>query len=313
MGCNTPRRRYVRTGSRQELTKFLKLAEAVEEQSEAARCAYMHSRIGGTLDSGKNFWKEMRYLGLIPKTSDTLHGYMPEELKGALPRLRFYQLLQKRSVSVTNITTLVRERKTVTLLGKSASMGEHPNKNFSSIAISSSEDPVASFASISAASLENFRFAEISEHDVILSVSHFKSQARGEDGIPQSIIARALPVIVPHLTKLCNASLLNEVFLLSWKEACILALKKSTAPSSSPPSDFRPIALLCFLSKVQEKLAHDQIMNYLNRSKISDQYQTGFGKYDSTQSALLKALARCMCHSACCAVLGPSLNVDSIG
>ena len=142
----------------------------------------------------------MRNLELIPKTSDALHGFMPEEL----------------------------------------------NKHFSSIAISSTEDPAESFAGISTAPPECFCFTEVTEHDVILFVSHFKSQARGEDGIPQCIIARDLPVIAPHLTKVCNASLINEVFPSSWKKARILALKKTSAPSS--PSDFRPVALLCFLS-----------------------------------------------------------------
>ena len=132
-------RRYDRTGSSQLLTEFIELAGAVEEQSEAARCADMHNRIGDTLDSGKIFWKEMRNLGLIPKASDALHGFMPEKL----------------------------------------------NKHFSAVAISSSEDPAESFADISTAPPEGFYFTEVSEHDVILAVSHFKSQTRGEDGIPQ--------------------------------------------------------------------------------------------------------------------------------
>ena len=29
-------------------------------------------------------------------------------------------------------------------------------------------------------------------HDVILAVAHFTSQTKGEDGIPQSVIAKAL-------------------------------------------------------------------------------------------------------------------------
>ena len=111
----------------------------------------------------------MRNLGLIPKASDALHSFMPEEL----------------------------------------------NKHFSVFAISSSEDPAESFADISTAPPEGFSFAEVSEHDVILAVSHFKSQARDEDGIPQCIIARALPVIAQYLTKICNASLLNGVFPLN--------------------------------------------------------------------------------------------------
>ena len=40
----------------------------------------MHNRIGDTLGSEKNFWKEMHNLGLIPKTSVALRSFMLEEL-----------------------------------------------------------------------------------------------------------------------------------------------------------------------------------------------------------------------------------------
>ena len=40
----------------------------------------MQNSISDAYDGGKNFWKEMRNLGLIPKASDALHGFMPEEL-----------------------------------------------------------------------------------------------------------------------------------------------------------------------------------------------------------------------------------------
>ena len=53
----------------------------------------------------------------------------------------------------------------------------------------------------------------------------------------------------------------------------LVVLKKVSIPSS--PSDFRPKALLCFLSKVLEKLAHDQITLFLNHSKFLDHMQTG--------------------------------------
>ena len=59
-------RRYKRTGSRTLLDEFLKFADLYEERSETARCAYMHNRICSTLDEKKNFWKEMRNLGLLP-------------------------------------------------------------------------------------------------------------------------------------------------------------------------------------------------------------------------------------------------------
>ena len=66
----------------------------------------------------------------------------------------------------------------------------------------------------------------------------------------------------------------------------MIALKKVAIPSS--PSDFRSISLLCFLSKVLEKLAHDRIVDYFKDSGILDPFETGFKKHQSTQTALIK-------------------------
>ena len=127
------------------------------------------------------------------------------------------------------------------------------------------------------ASATGFSFKPVTINDVILAVSHFKSQAKGEDGIPQSIIAiidRALTEIASQLVCLFNESIAQGIFPTAWKKAQIIALKKVAIPSS--PSDLRPISLLCFLSKVLEKLAHDQIVDYFKDSGILDPFQTGF-------------------------------------
>ena len=47
----------------------------------------MHDRISDTLESGKNFWKELRNLGLILKASDALHVFMPDELNDHFSRI----------------------------------------------------------------------------------------------------------------------------------------------------------------------------------------------------------------------------------
>ena len=54
------------------------------------------------------------------------------------------------------------------------------------------------------------------------------------------------------------------------------------------PRRYRPIALFCFLSKVVEKLAHDQIVGFLEEGSLLDSLQTGFRKFNSTQTALIK-------------------------
>ena len=80
---------------------------------------------------------------------------------------------------------------------------------------------------------------------------------------------------------LFNVSFARGVFPASWKRAKLLALKKASILSS--PSDFRPIAMLRFLSKVLEKLAHDQIVGFLEEGTLLDTLQAGFRKLHGTQ------------------------------
>ena len=73
-------RRYDRTGQRSFLAEFFEISNAAEEKIEMARCAFMHNKINDVLDSNKNFWKELRNLGLLPGNSDAVHGFMTDEL-----------------------------------------------------------------------------------------------------------------------------------------------------------------------------------------------------------------------------------------
>ena len=106
------------------------------------------------------------------------------------------------------------------------------------------------------------------------------------DGIPQSVVAKALPTLGPLLVRLYNTSLDVGIFREAWKRAQLIPLKKKPVPSSS--SDFRPIAWLCFLSKVLEKLIHDQLVEYITQKGLLDPLQAGFRQHHSTATALLK-------------------------
>ncbi|XP_071652803.1 uncharacterized protein [Temnothorax longispinosus] len=71
-----------------------------------------------------------------------------------------------------------------------------------------------------------------------------------------------------------------------WKRAILRPLSKIKSPAS--PSDTRPIANLCELSKVFEKILHRQITDFIESHHILDSRQSGYRKCFSTQSALLR-------------------------
>ena len=100
---------------------------------------------------------------------------------------------------------------------------------------------------IKIASEEGFSFHPVNISDVILAISHF-SQAKETDEVPQNVIVKALPVIGNYLVKIFNTSFAHGIFPSAWKRAQIIALNKNISLSSV--SDFRPRALLCFLSKI---------------------------------------------------------------
>ena len=86
------------------------------------------------------------------------------------------------------------------------------NAYFASVSTSSSENLAYAEEIIANCSNDGFNFIEVTFNDVILFVKHFSSQATGDDGIPQRIIAKSLPTIGPLLVDLFNDSLRNSVF-----------------------------------------------------------------------------------------------------
>ena len=118
---------------------------------------------------------------------------------------------------------------------------------------------------ISHASEDGFRFSPFNANDVVLAVAHFSTQATGSDGIPQLVIAKALIFFAPDMAQVINASLSSKIFPEPWKECLLVTLKNPATPSIS--RKFRPIALLCFLFKVLEKIVHDQIYENLQTKR----------------------------------------------
>ncbi|XP_071578618.1 uncharacterized protein [Temnothorax nylanderi] len=133
-----------------------------------------------------------------------------------------------------------------------------------------------------------FSFSQIT-YDKLRSLmvpSSSASFASGCDQLPLYAIALALPHVGNLLTTFFNCCLNLGYFPSPWKRAILRPLSKVKSPTS--PSDTRPIANLCKLSKLFEKILHSQIVDFINSQHILDDRQSGYRKGYSTQSALLR-------------------------
>lgn len=128
-------------------------------------------------------------------------------------------------------------------------------------------------------------FKDISPEMLCQAISAVTSNAVGADGLSIKLIKIALPVIFPLILHLFNFSLNSGTFPSKWKLALIKPIAKIKAPQKS--SDYRPISLLCALSKLLEWLVSKQLKTFLEKNELLDPYQSAYRDDYSTQTALL--------------------------
>ncbi|CAH2220908.1 jg13462 [Pararge aegeria aegeria] len=95
-----------------------------------------------------------------------------------------------------------------------------------------------------------------------------------------------LDTVAPVLSHIFNFSLSSGEFPKSWRKAHIIPIPKTKNPISF--SQYRPISILPFLSKVLERIVHFQLNSFLVNNNILSPYQSGFRRGHSTVTALVK-------------------------
>ena len=131
-----------------------------------------------------------------------------------------------------------------------------------------------------------FSFSQLTDCDVKKSILSMTSSAFGTDSISRNMILPILDFLVPIITKILNNSLSTGSFPSEWKNSQVIPLPKKANPVSF--SDYRPISILPFLSKVLERLVHRQLNDFLTNNNLLNQFQSGFRPGHSTTTALVK-------------------------
>lgn len=121
---------------------------------------------------------------------------------------------------------------------------------------------------------DKFYFSDIDQIDVMRTFSTFSSNAKSSDQLTLRYFRLSLPVVLLCIVDLFNRSLKTSIFPTQWKSALVVSIKKIRDPTL--PCHYRPISILCTLSKVLERLVYKQLWLYLDLSGKLDLYQTGF-------------------------------------
>ena len=126
--------------------------------------------------------------------------------------------------------------------------------------------------------------------DVRTVISSLKNSSPGFDGIPSFVANQCIDNFIEPLTYIINMSFMEGVFPSELKLAKVVPIFKSG--DSTKMSNYRPISILSFFSKIFEKLMYNIVNNFLYKNDIIYKYQFGFRKKHSTQHAIITLVDR---------------------
>ena len=111
------------------------------------------------------------------------------------------------------------------------------------------------------------------------------NKATGPDNIPSRLLIEAADEVSPALVLFFQATLVQGIIPLAWKNAFVSPVFKKG--KRSDPSNYRPISLTSIACKVLEHVIHSTIIRHLENFNILSNFQHGFRKKRSCESQLL--------------------------
>ena len=111
------------------------------------------------------------------------------------------------------------------------------------------------------------------------------AKATGLDNISARFLKDAADLIVPFIAQIINLSLEQGTVPDDMKHSKVIPLFKEG--DRSDPGNYRLVCILSVVSKVQEKVVHEQLHQYAVDSKLLYEFQSWFRESHTTDSCLL--------------------------
>ena len=147
---------------------------------------------------------------------------------------------------------------------------------------------VNSLLDAQACSAELTEFERMTEGQVKSLINSCRQKTCILDPLPASIMKDCMDVLLPVLTKMINISIETANVPEQLKEAMIRPKLKKESLDHKVYSNFRPISILKFISKMIEKAILYQLTNYLRGNDLEESLQSAYKTFFSTETALVK-------------------------
>ena len=130
-----------------------------------------------------------------------------------------------------------------------------------------------------------FKFSMAKEETVLKLLKNMDTdKAPGLDSLSARFLKDGAEVLAKPITQMCNLSIKFSIFPIKCQIAKLKPLFKKGL--TTLPKNYRPTSLLSIISKIIEKVIHDQTQTFLNENKILFKFQSGFRQNYSTDSCL---------------------------
>ena len=121
-------------------------------------------------------------------------------------------------------------------------------------------------------------------------ISSLKNSSAGWDELPTFVAKKCVDSYIEPLTYLINKSFMGGVFPKELKLARVVPIFK--AGDSALVTNYRPISVLSFFSKILEKIMYNHVLHFMDMHDIFYERQFGFREKHSTQQAIITLVDR---------------------
>ena len=131
-------------------------------------------------------------------------------------------------------------------------------------------------------------FRTMSEEEVLKIIKSTPNKSYDLDPIPTSLVLECISVLPTPITNIVNYSLQEGSFPSCFKTAHVTPLLKKAGLDKNILKNYRPVSNLSYISKLIEKAVAKQINEHIAHEGISNENQSAYRAFHSTDTALLK-------------------------